>query len=203
MSNAYNNQFMDAIDELNKMAYMLVNKNAKEWARQAAELELITYRDRTRIEQLVDLRNSMGHGNSRYINVGLDEVNEVKKYARIMSKNATQFKSSKTNQSRGVSNNHPSPKKSNNSSGYYPDNFYTGNTERDNNYTIDTAETNSYPFTTIHGSTKCKACRKTKSFCIEHMMEDVLIYCSFCGNSGWVPMEHLPPYLVRQLKKKL
>ena len=102
MANIYNNQFIDAVDRLNKMAYMLVNGNAKAWATKAVQLQVITYKERARIEQLVDLRNSMGHGNSMYINVGPNEVREVNKYVKIMNETATRIKTKR----------HQSPNKS-------------------------------------------------------------------------------------------
>ena len=102
MANIYNDQFKDSIDKLNKMAYMLVNGNAKAWAAKAVQLQVITYKERARIEQLVDLRNSMGHGNSMYINVGPNEVREVNKYVKIMNETASRFKTKR----------HQSPNKS-------------------------------------------------------------------------------------------
>lgn len=92
MANIYNDRFKDAVDKLNKMAYMLVGGNAKAWAAKAVRLGIIDYEDRARIEQLVDLRNSMGHGNSMYINVGPNEVREINNYIRIMSNTANQLK---------------------------------------------------------------------------------------------------------------
>lgn len=94
MANIHNDKFIDAIDKLNKMAYMLVNGNAKVWAAKAVERKIITYDQRARIVQLVDLRNSMGHGNSVYINVGAKEVEEVKKYIAIMDKTSDLCKGS-------------------------------------------------------------------------------------------------------------
>lgn len=97
MANIHNDRFKDAIDKLNKMAYMLVNGNAKAWASKAAHYKIISYKDRARIEQLVDLRNSMGHGNSVYINVGPNEVKEVNKYITIMSNNSDKLKGKSDN----------------------------------------------------------------------------------------------------------
>lgn len=94
MANIHNDRFKDLIDKLNKMAYMIVDGNAKLWASKAVQKKIITYKDRARIEQLVDLRNSMGHGNSAYINVGPNEVNEVNRYVKIMSKTSDQLKGS-------------------------------------------------------------------------------------------------------------
>ena len=96
MANINNAKFKDAIDKLNKIAYMLVDGNAKAWAAKAVGLKIITYKERARIEQLVDLRNSMGHGNAEYINVGQNEVNEANKYVRIMSNTSEQIKRAKT-----------------------------------------------------------------------------------------------------------
>jgi hypothetical protein len=94
MANIHNKKFIDAIDKLNKMAYMLVSGNAKAWADQASQMGLISYKERARIEQLVDLRNSFGHGNSAYINVGSKEVKEVNNFVKIMNKTAKQVKAS-------------------------------------------------------------------------------------------------------------
>ena len=102
MANIYNSQFIDAVDRLNKMAYMLVDGNAKAWASVAARLKIITYKDRARIEQLVDLRNSMGHGNAEYINVGQKAVNEVHRYIAIMNNTADRVKGHKAEKKRST-----------------------------------------------------------------------------------------------------
>ena len=48
MLNIYNNQFIDKVDKLNKMAYMIVNGNAKEWSAYASRNGIISYEDRAR-----------------------------------------------------------------------------------------------------------------------------------------------------------
>ncbi len=80
-----NEKFIDAIDILNKRAYNLVNQNAKGWARVAYKNGILSLEDCSRIEQFVDLRNAMGHGGMKYINVTEEEVKQVNRYIEIMT----------------------------------------------------------------------------------------------------------------------
>ncbi|MBQ7761853.1 MAG: hypothetical protein IJ400_07340 [Clostridia bacterium] len=80
-----NEKFIDAIDILNKRAYNLVDQNAKGWAKVAYKNGLISLEDCSRIEQFVDLRNAMGHGGMKYINVTEEEVRLVNRYIEIMT----------------------------------------------------------------------------------------------------------------------
>ena len=86
-----NREFSDAIDQLNKIAYMIIDGNAKAWAILAVKKGIITFKDCARIEQLVDLRNTMDHGNAQYIKADLELVNEVKKYIDVVDKSAEYF----------------------------------------------------------------------------------------------------------------
>ena len=194
MANIYNDEFKDAIDELNKMAYMIVDGNAKEWARKATKINLITYQDQAKIVQLIDLRNSMGHGNSRYINVGPSEVSEVKKYATIMSKNANKLNGHKNSKSSPNATNHQSHDKPKKASNYYPDTFFEDYNQRSINR-VKEEKTSYIPFTRsrLLGIIRCKSCHRMESFYLEYVDDyDGLICCRYCGHDAWVPLKYLP-----------
>lgn len=96
----YNKQFSDAIDKLNKMAYMIVNGNANIWARKAASMGIISYDDRARIGQFIQLRNTMDHGGAMYMRMGSNEVQEVNNFIRIMSNTANRLNKNSSNDGR-------------------------------------------------------------------------------------------------------
>ncbi|MBQ4584944.1 MAG: hypothetical protein IJA82_01910 [Clostridia bacterium] len=77
-------QFINAIDILNKKAYDLVNQNAKGWARIAYRDGLITHEECTGIENCVNIRNAMVHGWMEEISITEYRVKQVNGYIDLM-----------------------------------------------------------------------------------------------------------------------
>lgn len=81
-------QFTNGIDRMNKIAYSLINGNAKLWASIAEQKGIISVDEKIEIQNLVDLRNVIGHGGAGKVMITSDDVNTVTTYIRIMNNTA-------------------------------------------------------------------------------------------------------------------
>ena len=77
-------EFINAIDTLNKKAYERVNQNAKGWARIAYRDGHITNEECSEIETFVNIRNAMVHGWMEDISITESRVNQVNGYIDLM-----------------------------------------------------------------------------------------------------------------------
>lgn len=77
-------EFINAIDTLNKKAYDLVNQNAKGWARIAYRDGHITNEECSEIETFVNIRNAMVHGWMEDISITEARVRQVNSYIDLM-----------------------------------------------------------------------------------------------------------------------
>ena len=78
-------EFTDRIDELNKLARAHGCSCARAWACRAEKKGLISRSLRIRIENLIDLRNTVGHGNARYVAISSRAVDDLKGVIRMMN----------------------------------------------------------------------------------------------------------------------
>ncbi len=90
-------EFANGIDRMNKIAYSIIDGNAKAWASKAERKGIISVSDKIEIENLVDLRNLIGHGGAGRVVVTQADVDAVNTYIRIMSNTSGRFERSRTN----------------------------------------------------------------------------------------------------------
>lgn len=90
-------EFTNGIDRLNKIAYSIVNGNAKAWASKAERKGIISVNEKIEIENLVELRNVIGHGGAGKVMISQSDVDSVNTYIRIMNNTANRFRKNENN----------------------------------------------------------------------------------------------------------
>lgn len=84
--------FSNGIDKLNKIAYTIVNGNAKAWASKAERKGIISIDEKIDIENLVGLRNVIGHGGAGRVVITQTDVDSINRYILIMNKTSNRFR---------------------------------------------------------------------------------------------------------------
>ena len=85
-------EFTNGIDRMNKIAYSLIGGNAKVWASKAERKGIISISDKIEIENLVNLRNLVGHGGAGRVYISPSDMYSVNNYIRIMNSTANRFR---------------------------------------------------------------------------------------------------------------
>ena len=85
-------EFANGIDRMNKIAYSIVNGNAKAWASKAERKGIISVDEKIDIENLVALRNLIGHGGAGRVLISQMDVDSVNTYIRIMNNTSDRFR---------------------------------------------------------------------------------------------------------------
>lgn len=96
-SQTLQDEFVNGIDRMNKIAYSLVHGNAKAWASKAERKGILTISEKIEIEDLVNLRNTISHGNAGKVFITNRELNAINRYIRIMNNTVDRFRRSGVN----------------------------------------------------------------------------------------------------------
>ncbi len=93
-------ELIDNMDELSKMAKSYGYSCTRDWACKAAEEGVISISQKILVENLIDLRNTLGHGNSRYVTINGQAIEDLKGVVKIMSKSEKEKKMNKSKDTR-------------------------------------------------------------------------------------------------------
>ena len=85
-------EFANGIDRMNKIAYSIVNGNAKAWASKAERKGIISISEKIEIENLVGLRNVIGHGGAGRVMITQSDIDSINTFIRIMANTSDRFR---------------------------------------------------------------------------------------------------------------
>lgn len=83
--------FVNGVDRMNKIAYSIVDGNARAWASKAARKGIISINDKIEIENIIDLRVLISHGGAGRVVITLKDIDFINTYIKIMSNTAGRF----------------------------------------------------------------------------------------------------------------
>ena len=85
------NNFVNIVDSINKLARKIINRCGKEWADQAFSNGIITFYEKEELKALLEKRDNVCHGKAGIIQITTHDVQKAQEYLDIMKTTSKYF----------------------------------------------------------------------------------------------------------------